>query len=61
MKCKKCNQEMHKIGPFADYKPESKKSQKWDDCIEYECINEKCSEFKKIIRVPAGEETEDQI
>ncbi len=55
MKCKKCQQEMHQIGPFANVKPEGAPSAKDDGIIQHQCTNEECENYEKHIPVRAGE------
>lgn len=57
MKCQKCQQEMHKIGPFADVKPEGAPATKDDGVVEHQCTNEECENYEKRIPVRAGEES----
>lgn len=56
MKCKKCEQEMHQIVPFADVKPEGQSATKWDGITKYQCTNEECENYERMIEIRAGEE-----
>lgn len=54
-KCQKCGTEMRKIGPFATVKLEGQPSQKWDGVLKYECKNEKCENYNKLIEIKTDE------
>ncbi len=51
MKCEKCDKEMKQAGPFARVKREGEPADKWDGITEYQCINAKCSNFCRIIKI----------
>ncbi len=47
---------MHRIGPFAERKEEGAPAVKSDGSYEYECVNDQCSEHKKLVTISAEEE-----
>ena len=51
IKCENCTESMHQIGPFAKVKPEGQPAEKWDGILDFECINERCVDKGKIIKV----------
>lgn len=53
--CQKCGIEMKKIGPLATVKPEGQPSQKDIGIWEYVCINEKCVQYNKSIKINVDE------
>jgi hypothetical protein len=55
LKCKMCGVDMRKIGPFAMAKPEGQPSHKWDGILKFECKNEECPEYNKLVEIRVGE------
>lgn len=49
--CEKCNSLMHQIGPFARKMEEGQSAYKWDGYFDFECINEKCQNKGKVIKI----------
>lgn len=47
--CEVCSEQMKKIGPFASAVRVDGSVEVWDGIVSYQCVNEKCSAYLKII------------
>lgn len=51
MQCEKCGQEMFESGPYLHRKEEGEPAYDGPDEVHYWCMNEKCKNFHKDIKV----------
>lgn len=51
IKCRKCGQEMKKSGPYSHCKDEGESAYKGPHTVYYCCMNEKCENFYKTIKI----------
>ncbi|MCX6754417.1 MAG: hypothetical protein NTU81_01130 [Candidatus Nomurabacteria bacterium] len=51
IKCKECLINMRQIGPFAGVMLEGQSAKKWDGFFNFECINQKCGNMGKLIKL----------
>lgn len=55
LNCKKCNKLMNPIPSLRGLKKEGQSVQKASNFLSFECINEECESFGKIINILAQE------
>lgn len=49
--CELCEKPMRKIGPFAARKLEGQPSKQFDGKFRFECVQEECPSFNKVIEL----------
>ncbi len=49
--CEGCGTSLRQIGPFASSKPEGLPAKKFDGVLEFQCVNEECIKYEKIIEI----------